>query len=265
MGMDQLSFDFLEDIDNINQYHFPYRKIQQRAIGFMQKEFKVHAIACDVPLGIKNYKSPLVGVRKVSKSKQGKNFESIIIEIFTDRDKCFNFCANANKINSLIEKLVLEKEALEALIRKNEPHLQSKDDLFADFPTYHYERSTNKDYKHLVHELNNLKHTLNYGGRLENIALGEVANKMYLLVPDKLILPEECANNWGLIYFDHDLKMFLEREAKRQEVDLIRQQNLIFNVAHAAKKNVLFSHGVKISGTKNIKFLAPPKQRRKLN
>ena len=39
------------------------------------------------------------------------------------------------KINSLIEKLVVEKEALEAIIRKKEPHLQSKDDLFADFPT----------------------------------------------------------------------------------------------------------------------------------
>ena len=92
MGINQLSFDFLEDIDNINQYHFPYRKIQQRAIGFLQKELRVHALACDVPLGVKNYKSPLVGVRRISKSKHGKNFESIIIEIFTDRDKCFNFC-----------------------------------------------------------------------------------------------------------------------------------------------------------------------------
>ena len=59
--------------------------------------------------------------------------------------------------------------------------------------------------------------------------------------------------------------MTLAREAKRQEVDLIRQQNLIFNVALAAKKNVLFSLGVKINGSKDIKFLAPPKQRRKLN
>ena len=57
MDTNQLSFDFLEDIDEINQYHFPYRKIQQRAIGFLQKEFKSHALACDVPLGIKNYKS----------------------------------------------------------------------------------------------------------------------------------------------------------------------------------------------------------------
>ncbi|MBQ9788648.1 MAG: hypothetical protein IJW31_03515 [Lentisphaeria bacterium] len=261
MDTNQLSFDFLEDIDEINQYHFPYRKIQQRAIGFLQKEFKSHALACDVPLGIKNYKSPVVGLRKISK----KNISSIIVEIFTDRDKCFNSCANANKINMLIEKLVLEKEALEAIIRKNEPHLQSKDDLFADFPTYHYEKSSNPDYKKLIHELNNLKHTLNFGGRLENIGCSEVANEMYLLVPEKLILPDECANNWGLIYFDRDLKMSLVREAKKQEVDPIRQQNLIFNVAFAAKKNVLFSHGVKVVGKNTIKFLAPPKQRRKLN
>lgn len=265
MEISQLSFDFLEDIDNMNQYHFPYRKIQQRAIGFLQKEFKVHAIACDVPLGIKNYKSPLVGLRKTSKSKLGKNIESIVVEIYTDRDKCFNSCANANKINSLVEKMILEKEALEAIIRKNEPHLQSKDDLFADFPTYHYELSQNQDYKRLIHELNNLKHTLNYGGRLENIGCNEVANKMYLLVPDGLILPEECANNWGLIYFDKDLKMTLIREAKKQETDFVKQQNLVFNVALAAKKNVLFSHGVKLSGKNSIKFLAPPKSRRKLN
>ncbi len=265
MSMNQLAFDFLEDIDEINHYHFPYRKIQQRAIGFLQKEFRVHAVACDVPLGIKNYKSPVVGLRKISKSKQGQNVESIIVEIYTDRDKCFNFCANANKINALVEKLILEKEALEAIIRRTEPHLQSKDDLFADFPTYHYEKSKNPDYKKLLHELNNLKHTLNYGGRLENIACNEVANKMYLLVPEKLILADECANNWGLIYFDRDLNLSLVRDAKKMEVDPIRRQNLIFNVALAAKKNVLFSNGVKLIGKKSVKFLAPPKQRRKSN
>lgn len=263
----QLSFEFLESLNDVSQCQFSYRKIQQRAIAFLQKEFRVNAVACDVSIGVKKYKSAVAGIRKNSRSSKlsAKSFESVILEIYTDREKCFNYCANANKINQSIEKLMLKKEALEAIIRKNEPELQVKDDLFLDMATYHYEQSQNREYQKLMHELLNLKNTLNVGGRLENISLQQVANNLFLVVPEKLILVEECAHNWGLVYFDCDLNFRVVREPVWQEVELNSQQNLIFNIANAAKRSVLFTHGVKVDSSNSIQFLAPPRQRRKKN
>ena len=105
---------------------------------------------------------------------------------------------------------------MEAEIREKEPYLAESDDLFSDFRTYDYRRSSNREYHKLRHELALEARILGQGGRLARIVEANVADRCYLAIPAGLIPSDAVLPDWGVVELLPDRRFRLVREAEPQ-------------------------------------------------
>ena len=122
-------------------------ELRQAAMAFLAT-LKPAGIAANVPTRRSKYRVAAAGFwRPENHRKNHTVTKTAIVVMYDDLDCCFSDCATRDERISAITKLQEEKEALEADIRQNEPHLASADDLFGDFRTWDYASSNNTAYR----------------------------------------------------------------------------------------------------------------------
>ncbi|MDD3885860.1 MAG: hypothetical protein PHI35_03200 [Victivallaceae bacterium] len=233
----------------------------QSALGFLCS-LAPDAVGVRVPARIRKYQVTAAGFWRGS---HGKSIDKTAVVMLYERfDNCFADCADRDARLAVIHSLLEQKERLESVIRVQEPHLASSDDLFDDFRSWDYASSTNAEYRKLCRKLDSLRMALHQGSRLENIRRTGVADYCYLAVPEGLVEPGEIAMGWGLVYLKSDRSFTLVREADPQDgVTPAARQILAQNIAVAAADMVTFASGVDRSARGRITYRRLPRRRSK--
>lgn len=238
--------------------------LRQAALAFLTAQ-NPDAAALTVPVRRYKYQVAAAALWLETGAKQKNCRKTAIVEVYDRRDRCFANCAERNKLLDAIHQLRQDRADLEEEIRRTEPHLADTDDLFSEYRTWHYERSANPRYRKLMQQMERLQHAIYRGSRLEHIRCANVADYLYLAVPEGELLQDECAAGWGLIYIYPDGSLKLIRPAEPQKCTENGRQLLAWNIAAAAMSDVLFSHGIHRSAETGISISRPPRRRRKWN
>ncbi len=215
-----------------------------------------------VPTRFYKYKADIAAFWSVPIRKLLRPTRTVIVEIRHHREKCWPDCGRKNELLPLLRQKKEEKRGIEAVIRKNEPHLKDSDTLFAEYESWSYTESTNKDYPAVCKEIEELEHALYNGSRFEQIRRAKVAEHLYLAVPENSVHPHELADGWGLLYINSDYQTKVVKEADSWGCPLNNKMHLIQNIAAQSSADVLFSHGIRVSGKGKIIFTPMPHRRR---
>ena len=193
--------------------------------------------------------------------------KTVLIETRTTRFSCWPECSTPEEIAAeLRRERELQKE-IEAEIRRTEPHLLDTGVLFPEIEYWDYEETVNPAYKECLGRIRNYETALYQGSRFERLRRANVANELYLAVPEGLLKPEEVAQGWGLLYVSRKLKISVVKQADRVECPQENMLHLSQNIAASSLNDVLFAHGIGIASNGNVQFRRPPHRRgfRKLN
>lgn len=238
------------------------QELQQLALGFLASQ-KPDAAAVQVPARFRKYQVTCAGFWRGTGREQGNIAKTAVVVLYEKFERCFNDCANRDKLLETLRELRSERERLEAEIRETEPELASQDDLFSDYRTWDYASSTNTDYRKLRRKISKVQDALHQGSRLNRIHATGVADYCYLAVPAGLVQPDEIALGWGLIYLGPERKFELIKEADPQEATPQGRQLLAQNIAIAAGNAVCFTSGIEVHG-KKVSYRKPPRKRKRL-
>ena len=235
--------------------------LTQLALGFLCS-LHPEAVALQVPARLRKYQVTAAGFWR-GEGKGARNVEKTAVVVLYEKfDHCFADCADRDRQLAAIHELRAEKNSLEELIRRTEPELGSRDDLFVEFRSWNYAGSRNAEYQKLRRRLEKLQHTLHQGSRLEHIRATGVADYCYLAVPAGLVASDEIAAGWGLVYLGPGRKFELVREAEVQEIVTPEgRQILAQNIAVAAAGAVRFAAGVDCPANGEVAFRRLPRKR----
>ena len=169
---------------------------------------------------------------------------TVVVEARLSRNDCWPECSDTDVILPSYRECQANRRSLEESIRKNEPFLLDSDVLFPEIEYWNYEDTENPDYKPCLEKLAEFESALYRGSRFERIRQGEVANELYLAVPEGLIDPDELAEGWGLLYVFPDMHVELIRKAAHYECPQEHMLHLSQNIAASSLRDVLFAHGI---------------------
>ena len=186
---------------------------------------------------------------------------TVVVEARLSRNDCWPECSDTDVILPSYRECQANRRSLEESIRKNEPFLLDSDVLFPEIEYWNYEDTENPDYKPCLEKLAEFESALYRGSRFERIRQGEVANELYLAVPEGLIDPDELAEGWGLLYVFPDMHVELIRKAAHYECPQEHMLHLSQNIAASSLRDVLFAHGIYQEVDGKISYRRPPKLR----
>lgn len=190
---------------------------------------------------------------------------TVVVEGRLSRNECWPECSDTDIILPSYRECQAARRDMERSIRENEPSLLDSDVLFPEIEYWNYEDTKNPDYKPCLEKLAEFESALYRGSRFERIRQGEVANELYLAVPEGLIDPDELAEGWGLLYVYPDLHVELIRKATHYDCPKEHMLHLSQNIAASSLRDVLFAHGIYQEADGNISYRRPPKLRSREN
>ncbi|MBQ9803275.1 MAG: hypothetical protein IJW35_00370 [Lentisphaeria bacterium] len=237
-------------------------QLRQAALAFMAS-LRPDGIAANVPTRRSKYRVAAAGFwRPGSNRKSNIVTKTALVVMYDDLDCCFSDCAGREERIATIAVLQAEKLALEADIRKNEPHLASTDDLFGEFRSWDYSASANSCYRKLCRKLDKELKLLTQGSKLEYIRRAGNADFCYLAIPEKLIDPAVIPQEWGVVELTANPRGFKQIRPAQQLTDISEsgRLQLALNIACAAAVPACFASGV----DRNGRMRRPPKKRHTL-
>ena len=238
------------------------RELQRAALAWLASGFPT-AAATRVPTRLIKFRADAAAFW----STPGKNRllqpeRTVLVEARATRSSCWPECSGSEEI---VPQLRLEQErrqAIEAEIRLREPHLRDSDVLFPEIEYWNYSGTKNPEYKLCLRKIRDYERALYRGSRFERIRRANVANELYLAVPEGLIHPDELAEGWGLLYVSRNLSVRVVKPALPRECPQENMLHLSQNIAASSLNDVLFAHGVYLSSGGKISFRRPPRRRR---
>ena len=238
------------------------RELQRAALAWLASGFPT-AAATRVPTRLIKFRADAAAFW----STPGKNRllqpeRTVLVEARATRSSCWPECSGSEEI---VPQLRLEQErrqAIEAEIRIREPHLRDSDVLFPEIEYWDYSGTRNPEYKICLRKIREYERALYRGSRFERIRRANVANELYLAVPEGLIHPNELAEGWGLLYVSRNLSVKVAKQALPRECPQENMLHLSQNIAASSLNDVLFAHGVYLSSGGKISFRRPPRRRR---
>ena len=175
---------------------------------------------------------------------------------------CWPECSGSEEILPELRREQEHRQELEAEIRVQEPHLRDSDVLFAEIEYWNYEGTSNPAYRECLCRIRSYEKALYRGSRFERIHRANVANELYLAVPEGLIHPDELAEGWGLLYVSRNLKVEVVKTAQWIECPQENMLHLSQNIAASSLHDVLFAHGISLTAGGGVQFHCPPRRRR---
>lgn len=220
------------------------------------------AAAMNVPARGRRFAVSCAGFWRASGGRSRRVVKTAIVMMYDRPEACFADCSGQEAHLERIAELQRRREELEAEIRRTEPHLAESDDLFSDFRTYDYRRSSNREYHKVRHELATEARILGQGGRLARIIEANAADLCYLAIPAGLIPSDAVLPTWGVVELLTNRSFRVVREAEEQPAVTVESRlALALNIAGAALTDVRFASGVETSRNGDIRLRRPPRRR----
>jgi hypothetical protein len=189
---------------------------------------------------------------------------TMIVQCYTERRDCWPECTNSPELLAHLSQLKTKLLKCEERIRQQEPHLRDNNTLFSEYASWLYENSQNPEYHQLKRDIEHTEHALYRGTRFDQIRGSHLADRLYLAVPEGLVMPAELAKGWGLLWIDSRLDV---REMVQPEhLGCIKENrlHLVQHIAAASKMDVLFHHGlVRRTAKSGIFMVQPPRGHRR--
>ncbi len=236
-------------------------ELKRAALGWLVTQ-KPDAIGVMVPTRISKYCADIAAFWSVGKRGKLLPKKTLIIETRNNREECWPDCSrHEGLLNQLKEAKELKRE-IEAKIRRNEPGLKDTDNLFNEYESWRYKESKNREYHRCLKEIDKLERAVYNGSFFEQLRRAEVADYLYLAVPEDTVHADELADSWGLIYVKPDLSAELVKTAEFWDCPVERKMHLAQNIAITCRKSILFSMGIR-EGASSIPFFTPIPHRRR--
>jgi hypothetical protein len=248
------------------------RNLRRAVLRWLLKEDPPTACATGVMTRITRFRADVAAfwskpVRNPHEEGPGQILTPIraaLIQCHLGRDECWPDCSRSAELIPRLRELKARLVDVEGQIRRDEPGLRETGSLFEEYAEWRYESSSNREYHQLKREIEKTEHALYHGTRFERIRSACLADQLYLAVPDKLVLPEELADGWGLLWVSDDLRVTVAARPAPRECLPQNRLHLVQNTAAAASRAVLFANGIDVTadGT-SFFFVRPPRARRK--
>lgn len=219
--------------------------------------------ALQVPCRLRKFQADVAAYYSCYRRRINELERTIVIDVYTRRSQCLPESAGHEAMLEELCELRDKRTAMEAQIKIDEPGLWVEEELFDEFRTFDYTRSTNKEYHKLCRRITSLQHSIFKGTRMERLARSDVADYLVMAVPEGLLSVKEIPDNWGLWYIMPDKSVKVVVEPSLQECSSESRLHLVQNIGHAALRSVLFANGVKIKANGEARFTRQPKARRK--
>ncbi len=234
--------------------------LKRAAIGWLTTQ-KPDAIGHLVPTRISKYCADIAafwssGRRRLLPKK------TLVIETRNNRDDCWPDCSGHEGLLDKLKEARELKRTIEAKIRKDEPNLKDTDNLFNEYESWRFKESKNKEYHRCLKEIDKLERAVYNGSFFEQLRRADVADYLYLAVPEGAVHSDELADGWGLIYVKPDLRAELVKAAEFRDCPVEKKIHLAQNVAITCRKSLLFSMGIR-EGADGTPFFTPIPHRRR--
>ena len=220
-----------------------------------------------VPTRISRFLADVAAFWSAPISINGKKYlapvKTVIVEIRNNREHCWPDVGTKDELLGLLKEKKAERKELQAFIRQAEPELKMDDNLFAEYENWNYRKSRNKNYRSCLHEIDEIELALYNGSKFEKIRRAELADYLYLAVPEGEVEEHELADGWGLLYVKKDLSVVQIKEPSFWDCPMEKKHHLVQNIASSSLKDTLFANGVKINKDESVSFTKLPRRRRK--
>lgn len=219
--------------------------------------------ALHVPCRHYKYKASVAAYFSCSERRLNQLESCVLVDVYSRRNQCIPECAGSKAVAAELAELRKQRTEMEEVIKLEEPELRAEDELFDEFRSFDFARSTNKAYHKLCRRIASLQHSLYKGTRMEQLARSAVADYLIIAVPEDLISIDEIPDNWGLWYITADRKIREVQAPLKQICKPESRMHLVQNIGRCALNNVLFANGVRVNADKSVRFTRIPRARRK--
>ena len=219
--------------------------------------------ALQVPCRLKKFQADVAAYYSCYRKRINHLERTLVVDVYTERKQCLPESAGRAAMLDELADLREKRSAMEQQIRIDEPDLWVEEELFDEFRTFDYSRSTNKEYHKLCRRITSLQQSLYKGTRMEQLAKADVADYLVMAVPENMLSEKEIPDSWGLWYIMPDKSVKVVVNPALQECSSESRLHLVQNIGHAALNCVLFANGVKIKSNNKARFTRPPRARRK--
>ena len=220
-------------------------------------------VALQVPCRLRKFQADAAAYYSCYRKRINHLERTLVVDVYTDRNQCLPESAGHAAMLEELAELREKRTLMEAQIRIDEPDLWVEEELFDEFRTFDYSRSTNKEYHKLCRRITSLQQSLYKGTRMEQLARADVADYLVMAVPEGMLNEKEIPDGWGLWYIMPDKSVKVAVNPALQECSSDSRLHLVQNIGHAALNCVLFANGVKIKSNNKARFTRPPRARRK--
>jgi hypothetical protein len=235
--------------------------LKRAALGWLVSQTP-NAIGVKVPTRISKFCADIAAFWAGSRRGQLIPRKTMIIETRNDREECWPDCSKQEGVLKQLKEKKEFKRSLEEKIRKAEPQLKDTDNLFNEYESWRYRDTKNKDYHRCIREIDEIEHAVYNGSFFEQLRRAEVADFLYLAVPEGTVHSDELADGWGLIYIKPDLSAILIKQADFWDCPVERKIHLAHNIAITCRKSLLFSMGIRETADGKPAFTPIPHRRR---
>ena len=240
---------------------FSPKDLQRAVLAWLASQGPT-AAAARVPTRLAKFRADAAAFWSTPRKKRLLQPErTVVVEARASRSSCWPECSGSEEIIPELRREHKCREALEAEIRKNEPWLQDSDVLFPEIEYWNYSKTANPEYARCIARIRNYEQALYRGSRFERIQRANVANELYLAVPEDMIHPDELADGWGLLYIGKRLTVKVVRPAPVMECPQENMLHLSQNIAASSLADVLFAHGINLSADGKTSFRRMPRRR----
>ncbi len=219
--------------------------------------------ALQVPCRLKKFQADVAAYYSCYRKRINHLERTLVVDVYTERKQCLPESAGRSAMLEELASLREKRADMEKQIRIDEPDLWVEEELFDEFRTFDYSRSTNKEYHKLCRRITSLQQSLYKGTRMEQLAKSDVADYLVIAVPENMLSEKEIPDSWGLWYIMPDKSVKVAVNPALQECSSESRLHLVQNIGHAALNCVLFANGVKIKSNNKARFTRPPRARRK--
>ena len=234
----------------------------QAALAYLAQSGAAGA-ALQVPCRLRKFQADVAAYYSCYRKRINHLERTLVVDVYTDRKQCLPESAGRGAMLEELSELREKRTVMEQSIRIEEPDLWVEEELFDEFRTFDYSRSTNKEYHKLCRRINSLQQSLYKGTRMEQLARADVADYLVMAVPENMLSEKEIPDGWGLWYIMPDKSVKVVVNPALQECSSESRLHLVQNIGHAALNCVLFANGVKIKSNNKARFTRPPRARRK--
>lgn len=248
----------------VQQKERPLNRMQLKraALAFLAS-LQPSGLAQNVPTSGGRWRTDTAAFWLEQNKKRSRVCRTVLAEVRTEPE-AESECADHAEQLDLLKLAKLQREDLEAEIRRTEPELKDDSTLFSEFEHWNYAASRNTAYQECLRKIAQLEHAIYHGTRQERFCSMQAATELYLVVPEFSLHIHDVSEYWGLVYVMKDLTFRVVKEAPKRSIPEENLTRLALSIGASAKPEVLFANGI-YTDRENPEAGPLPRKRRRKN